>query len=174
MIFFLTLRIINSIADISNIFSHCTTLFFFLDKSKFNGLLFKNIINELHEPNVISTDEFPLDINNETAKFDFIKENNDTHSFGYNSITSIINNNTLSIDNNGTNICEFNSLASLINSKIIDISNMFTICNSLIKLPDLSKWDISDAKDITGLFLNAINYYHYLINQNEIKNMFLI
>ena len=39
-----------------------------------------------------------------------------------------------------------------INNKEIDISFMFYGCTSLKSLPDISKWDISNIKNISGLF----------------------
>ena len=37
-------------------------------------------------------------------------------------------------------------------SNVFDINNMFSGCNSLITIPDISKWEISNVKDIGALF----------------------
>ena len=45
----------------------------------------------------------------------------------------------------------------------IDISFMFYGCSSLKKLPDISKWDILNIKNISGLFSGCISLQELII-----------
>ena len=72
---------------------------------------------------------------------DFYKENNLLSL----TISSIHNDNT-----KNENIFSSSYLFPLINT--INISYLFNECNSLISLPDISKWNISNAKDMSYMF----------------------
>ena len=41
-------------------------------------------------------------------------------------------------------------------SKVISMSNIFFHCKSLSFLLDISKWDLSNVKDITIFFINSL------------------
>ena len=59
-------------------------------------------------------------------------------------------------------------------SNVNDMSCIFSGCNSLLSLLDISKLKIKDVKNISGMFLDVIYYYLYLIYQNGMFQMFMI
>ena len=51
-------------------------------------------------------------------------------------------------------------------SNVTNMSSMFYNCNKLSSLPDISKWDTSKVNNMSYMFLDVINYLHYLIYQD--------
>ena len=105
--------------------------------------------------NEISTEYYSLSssvseqINNNItySHDDFYKENN---LFSL-TISSIHNDNTKNED-----IFPYSSLLPSINA--INIIHLFNECNSLISLPDISKWNTSNVLDMCKIFLIDVNY----------------
>ncbi len=49
-------------------------------------------------------------------------------------------------------LISISDISKLNTSKVIQMNNLFCNCESLLSLPDISKWDISNITDISGLF----------------------
>ena len=48
-------------------------------------------------------------------------------------------------------------------SNVKEMNKMFSGCNSLISLPDLSKWNTSNVNDMSVMFYDCDSLNHYLI-----------
>ena len=57
-------------------------------------------------------------------------------------------------------------------SRVNSMSHMFSGCNSLISLPDLSKWNISNVEDMSNMFYgcNSIKSLPYFYMLNKFQN----
>ena len=75
---------------------------------------------------------------------------------------------------------ECNSLISLPDiskwdtSKVTNMRGMYSGCYSLTSLPDISKWDISNVNNMGGLLEECNKLKYYLIYQYGILLMLLI
>ena len=49
-------------------------------------------------------------------------------------------------------LLSLSDISKLDTSKVTQMNNLFCNCESLLSLPDISKWDISNVTDISGLF----------------------
>ena len=56
-------------------------------------------------------------------------------------------------------------------ANIKEIIMLFAKCSSLLDIPDISKWDIRNVSDMSGLFLGCLSlkYLLYQIFQNGIQ-----
>ena len=140
----LTLRIFNNITNMKGMFYECTQLYSFLNPEQLN---------------ISNITDMSDNINNLTSSFDESK-NDDFNIYGkkeelnqiFTTLSSIKKENTIS-SNTGSEILPIrNKLESLININVNNMSHMFSGCNSLISLPDISKWDTSNVKFMSDMF----------------------
>ena len=139
------LKINNDLTDISYMFSGCDTLKSFLSIPKWKGSQLSDIENEQSLIDDVSNnienkenyfyDEFEnLSLSSMEEKFSSKKSN--YLDFQYLSNLFLIN----------------NPIFFSINSDITNMSNMFNGCESLIALPDISKWNTSNVNDMEFMF----------------------
>ena len=189
---------INKITNMSSMFEDCNDLTFILIIPNNNSLQTLDKKNENHLKNTFSISpsiESNLNMINDGKRNDSF---NGSYSLFYNELSSIFEYS----DKNQFNISEFleikNISFSLINdtvtdissifsgcgslitlpdiskwniSNVVNMSNMFYGCNELIKIPDISKWNTSNIKDMRNLFYGCNALKRYLIYQNGILQM---
>ena len=100
------------------------------------------------------------DNSGDTNYFNSIKSNSNTNdNINSNDSINICNDskqNKSTISQNNTNFLtgnenfKFNIPLSFY--RLIDMRGMFSGCNSLISLPDISKWNTSNVNDMSGMF----------------------
>ena len=129
---------------------------------------------ELINSNISSSDKK----NQLTIIYNIDKNNDSIKLFGKYFVEDNKDNCYLLIDGNQTELCENFKLKSnhknknqfeiklIEKNKIISISSMFGDCNSLISLPDLSKWNTENVSDISYMF----NYCTSLKSLPDISN----
>ena len=140
----LKLKINNNFIDMSHMFDGCKTLLSIFENFEEKNQIFNfESINEINSEYYSLSSSLSEQINNYTtySHDDFYKENN---LFSL-TISSIHNDNTKNED-----IFPYSSLLPSINA--INIIHLFNECNSLISLPDISKWNISNVKDMSYMF----------------------
>ena len=139
----LTLRIFNIITNMKGMFYKCNELSSFPDQLNCSNI---TDINESVNDSSSSFDELKNDF------FNIYGEKEDLNPIS-STLSSIKKENTLS---NNTGISEIlpirNKLESLININVNDMSFMFYECNSLISLPDISKWNTSNVNNMSYMF----------------------
>ena len=142
----LKIKINNNYIDMSHMFDGCKTLFLIFENFEekdqiFNFESINGISTEYYSLSLSSSFSEQINNNITYSNDDFYKENNLLSL----TISSIHNDNT-----KNENIFSSSYLFPLINT--INISYLFNECNSLISLPDISKWNISNAKDMSYMF----------------------
>ena len=130
-------------------FNGCTELYSFPNSDQLN---YSNITDMSDNINDSSSS---LDDKNDVSN---IYGEKDELNFISSTISSIKKENTIS---SNTEINEKlpigNKLESLININVNDMSYMFYKCNSLVSLPDISKWNTSNINDMGDIFPNVIH-----------------
>ena len=107
-----------------------------------------------------------LEISNEEDLFDKTKvefENNNLNEYNsskeksnlYDNIDSSYTSSSLSIYKNKDDDDIYQKDLLFINSHITRMMNLFYNCNSLILLPDISKWNTSNVSDMSNIFCNC-------------------
>ena len=157
--------------------------FYLAKKENINkGILFKNIIEEYIFNNQSNemTIKYKIGEEKEIAIFgnEFVNNNNKICKIRINGKEEELSSNfdTENINLNDNNILEINliginnitnmsgmfsycdslislsDISKLNTSKVNQMKNLFCNCESLLSLPDISKWNISNITDISGLF----------------------
>ena len=147
------LKINKNITDISYMFYECEELLLIKDKRKIN-----NSNND-----TLSLSDIQNEINNSyenEENYEIFNQNNQNNLYKYfeddkKSLSTIANKNTSNIflTNNlydKDNLIKSSEYYNFYN--ISDISCMFNGCESLISLPDISKWNISNVTDMSDMF----------------------
>ena len=127
-----------NINDISYIFNGCDSLI---------SIEYYNINIQSNEKD----EEVNLICESIINQFNLNKYNN-----FYNDYIQNISENISGSNRNSTNVLSENKNYESINTKsfsrLTDINNMFDGCNSLISLPDISKWNTSSVENMEGIF----------------------
>ena len=128
----------------NSIFSECDTLFSFSDNIE--PELDKNLITEFNQLNIENIQTYDLISNTDTN--DFYTESSSlsiNQSFKKKSYER----------NYKINDIKNKGLLSYLQIYVTKMNYMFLRCNSLISLPDLSNWNISKVKSLSGLFFDC-------------------
>ena len=157
-IFKLLLCLDKSIKDISYIFNGCKTLIS-IKYYQINNQLYEidNEFNSKYSNSKSSQSNFNINHNLSNSTI-FFKDSIENLSEIFE--TSLQNNSDLfSLNENliSSSLLYFN--------KLINMNDMFSLCNSLISLPDLSKWNTSNVKYMSNLF----SYCNSLISLPDIS-----
>ena len=181
----LKLKGINNISDISEMFYGCIHLTSVLEYPKENNIIESNNIhplnnrgtslNEETKPNIIyKTDNTNLCIiggsyESNIYNNDLIKE---LDNLSLSNFTISINN----IDSFNTieNILYYFQKTNLKVDKLINKRNLFSGCISLISVPDISKWNISNVVNMNDMFSKCSSLISLQIYQNGIPLLLLI
>ena len=148
------LRINKNITDISYMFYKCDELYLIRDKSKINyyndNASIFDIKNEFNLSNENRQNEEIFNQNSENNLYKYCKD----YQIPSSKSTISNKNNSSNFISNNKNDKENILILSKFNNfhNVINMSYMFYYCESLISVPDLSKWNISNVKDMSWMF----------------------
>ena len=160
---------INNISDISEMFYGCIHLTSILEYPKENNIIEPNNINPLNNPGTSLSEEKKSNIINKTDNNNnlcLIEDSYETNIYNNDLIKELddlsLSNFTISINNDSSN--SFNTIENIINyfqntnlkvGKLINTSCLFSGCISLMSVPDISKWNISNVVYMNAMFYNC-------------------
>ena len=152
---------INNITDFTDMFHGCIHLLSVSESEneKIKQRIYIDIFNDNNSNSSLFEEQNSENINNRSINIDINYEFNDSFDLCYGSIISSLENissiskevnnyNSINSDNN----MDFIQVSSTNNNKIKCIILIFSGCFSLISIPNISKWDISNVTNMLGLF----------------------
>ena len=152
------LKFNNNTVDMSYMFDECKNIISIKFEENTNVIDIGSNNNSINN----SQENFTLDNNSNSLlsysedKEIFYNDEAELYKGIVSSISSIANaSNSNNVSSENNLLIKNSSISSISRIIVTDMNHMFYGCNSLISLPDLSKWNTSNVNDMSAMFHNC-------------------